>query len=61
MTVQEVTDNSQYVIYRLDNFITHNTWAVIKEVLMLDPLLWIVVLMSARWRGRRRFRRPGTT
>lgn len=46
--------------YWLDNFITHNTWAVIKEVLMLGPLLWIVVLMSARWRGRRRFRRQGT-
>ena len=47
--------------YWLDNFVTHNAWAVIKEVLMLGPLVAIVFAMSARWRGRRRFRRPGTT
>ena len=47
--------------YWLDNFVTHNAWAVIKEVLMLGPLVAIVFAMSARWRGRRRFRRRGTT
>lgn len=43
--------------YWLDNFITHNAWAVIKEVLILGPVLFI----AFRWRARRRFRRPGTT
>lgn len=43
--------------YWLDNFITHNAWAVIKEVLMLGP----ITLIAFRWRARRRSRRPGTT
>ena len=43
--------------YWLDNFITHNAWAVIKEVLILGPLAVIAFL----WRARRRSRRPGTT
>lgn len=43
--------------YWLDNFIPHNAWAVIKEVLILGPVLFI----AFRWRARRRFRRPGTT
>jgi membrane-bound metal-dependent hydrolase YbcI (DUF457 family) len=43
--------------YWLDNFITHNAWAVIKEVLMLGPVLF----MASRWRGPRRSRRPGIT
>jgi membrane-bound metal-dependent hydrolase YbcI (DUF457 family) len=44
--------------YWLDNFIPHNAWAVIKELLILGPLA--VLLMGARWRARRRSRRPGT-
>ena len=43
--------------YWLDNFITHNAWAVIKEVLILGPLAVIAFL----WQVRRRYRRPGTT
>jgi membrane-bound metal-dependent hydrolase YbcI (DUF457 family) len=43
--------------YWLDNFIPHNAWAVIKEVLMLGPVTFTAFL----WRARRRFRRPGTT
>jgi membrane-bound metal-dependent hydrolase YbcI (DUF457 family) len=43
--------------YWLDNFVTHNAWAVIKEVLILGPLAFI----AFRWRARRRSRRPGTT
>lgn len=43
--------------YWLDNFVTHNTWAVIKEIIMLGPV-WLI---ASRWRARRRFRRPGTT
>jgi len=43
--------------YWLDNFITHNAWAVIKEVLILGPLAIIAFL----WQVRRRYRRPGTT
>ena len=42
--------------YWLDNFIPHNAWAVIKEVLILGPIAVIAFL----WRGRRRSRRPGT-
>jgi inner membrane protein len=42
--------------YWLDNFITHNVWAVIKETLILGPLAF----MAFRWRARRRSRRPGT-
>jgi len=43
--------------YWLDNFVTHNAWAVIKEVLILGPLAVIAFL----WQVRRRYRRPGTT
>jgi hypothetical protein len=43
--------------YWLDNFISHNTWAVFKEVLILGPLALIAFL----WRARRRSRRPDTT
>ena len=43
--------------YWLDNFITHNAWAVFKEVLILGPIASIAFL----WRARRRSRRPGTT
>ena len=41
--------------YWLDNFITHNAWAVIKEVLILGPL----AIMAFLWQVRRRYRRPG--
>lgn len=44
--------------YWLDNFIPHNAWAVIKEILILGPVL--AVIIGARWRARRRSRRPGT-
>ena len=44
--------------YWLDNFITHNVWAVIKEILILGPPL--ALLMTFRSRGRRRSRRPDT-
>lgn len=43
--------------YWLDNFLTHNAWAVTKEIVMLGPLAFI----AFRWRGRRRSRHPGTT
>jgi membrane-bound metal-dependent hydrolase YbcI (DUF457 family) len=43
--------------YWLDNFITHNAWAVAKEVLILGPIASIAFL----WRARRHSRRPGTT
>jgi membrane-bound metal-dependent hydrolase YbcI (DUF457 family) len=43
--------------YWLDNFFTHNAWAVTKEILMLGPLVFI----AFRWRARRRFRLRGTT
>ena len=43
--------------YWLPNFIPHNAWAVVKEVLILGPLAIIAFL----WRVRRRYRRPGTT
>jgi len=42
--------------YWLDNFITHNAWAVFTEIVILGPVLFI----AARWRARRRFRHPGT-
>ena len=42
--------------YWLDNFITHNAWAVIKEMLILGPL----AVMAFLWQVRRRYRRPGT-
>jgi membrane-bound metal-dependent hydrolase YbcI (DUF457 family) len=45
--------------YWLDNFIPHNTWAVVKEILILGPIA--AALMAVRWRARRRSRRPGTT
>jgi inner membrane protein len=45
--------------YWLDNFITHNVWAVAKELLILGPPL--VLLIAFRSRGRRRSRRQGTT
>jgi membrane-bound metal-dependent hydrolase YbcI (DUF457 family) len=45
--------------YWLDNFIPHNAWAVIKEILILGPAA--AVLIAFRWRARRRSRRPGTT
>ena len=41
--------------YWLSNFITHNAWAVVKEVLILGPLAVIAFL----WQVRRRYRRPG--
>jgi membrane-bound metal-dependent hydrolase YbcI (DUF457 family) len=40
--------------YWLDNFITHNAWAVIKEVIILGPLAVIAFL----WQVRRRYRQP---
>ena len=45
--------------YWLDNFITHNLWAVTTEILILGPVL--AVLMAFRWRARRRSHHPGTT
>jgi membrane-bound metal-dependent hydrolase YbcI (DUF457 family) len=41
--------------YWLDNFYTHNGWAVIKEVLILGP----IALIAFRWRAQRRSRPPG--
>jgi membrane-bound metal-dependent hydrolase YbcI (DUF457 family) len=43
--------------YWLSNFIPHNVWAVIKEVLILGPL----AIMAFLWQVRRRYRRRGTT
>ena len=43
--------------YWLDNFITHNAWAVFKEVVILGPIASLAFL----WRARPRSRRPGTT
>jgi membrane-bound metal-dependent hydrolase YbcI (DUF457 family) len=42
--------------YWLDNFITQNTWAVIKEILILGP----IAITAFLWQVRRRYRRPGT-
>jgi membrane-bound metal-dependent hydrolase YbcI (DUF457 family) len=44
--------------YWLDNFITHNVWAVTLEILILGPVLAIV--MSVRSRVRHRSRHRGT-
>jgi hypothetical protein len=44
--------------YWLDNFITHNVWAVTKELLILGPLLAVVT--AFRLRARRRSRRQDT-
>ena len=41
--------------YWLDNFFTHNAWAVIKEILMLGP----IAISAFLWQVRRRYRRPG--
>jgi LexA-binding, inner membrane-associated putative hydrolase len=41
--------------YWLDNFFTHNAWAVLKEILILGPIAFI----AFQWRARRRSRRPG--
>jgi membrane-bound metal-dependent hydrolase YbcI (DUF457 family) len=43
--------------YWLDNFLSHNAWAVATEILILGPIAAIAFL----WRARRRSRRPGTT
>jgi membrane-bound metal-dependent hydrolase YbcI (DUF457 family) len=44
--------------YWLDNFISHNLWAVAREILILGPPLAIV--MATRLRARRRSHRPDT-
>jgi membrane-bound metal-dependent hydrolase YbcI (DUF457 family) len=44
--------------YWLDNFISHNLWAVAREVLILGPVFAAVTAL--RWRARRRSRHPGT-
>ena len=44
--------------YWLDNFITHNLWAVTREILILGPVLALVTAL--RWRARRRYHRPDT-
>ena len=41
--------------YWLDNFYTHNAWAVIKEILILGP----ITITAFLWQVRRRYRRPG--
>lgn len=43
--------------YWLPNFISHNAWAVAKEILMLGPLF--LLLRAFRWREPRRSRHPG--
>ena len=43
--------------YWLDNFITHNLWAVTLELLILGPALAVVTAL--RWRAQRRSRHPG--
>jgi len=45
--------------YWLDNFYTHNGWAVLKELLILGPVAAVVT--AFRSRARRRSRHPGTT
>jgi membrane-bound metal-dependent hydrolase YbcI (DUF457 family) len=40
--------------YWLDNFFTHNAWAVIKEILILGPFTFIAFLWRARRRSRHR-------
>jgi membrane-bound metal-dependent hydrolase YbcI (DUF457 family) len=44
--------------YWLPNFLSHNAWAVARELLMLAPIAAAVTAL--RWRARRRCRRPGT-
>jgi membrane-bound metal-dependent hydrolase YbcI (DUF457 family) len=44
--------------YWLDNFISHNLWAVARELLILGPVLALVTALRSR--ARRRSRRPGT-
>ena len=44
--------------YWLPNFLTHNAWAVAKELLILGPPL--LALTAFRSRARRRCRHPGT-
>jgi hypothetical protein len=44
--------------YWLDNFLTHNLWAVTKELLILGPVLAVVI--AIRSRARRRFPRQDT-
>lgn len=44
--------------YWLDNFLAHNAWAVVSEILILGPL--VVVSRLVRSRGPRRCRRPDT-
>ena len=44
--------------YWLDNFISHNAWAVAKEILILGPVL--AAVMSVRSRARRRSHRQDT-
>jgi hypothetical protein len=46
--------------YWLDNFFTHNAWAVIKEVLILGPLAFIAFSIRSRRRARRRSRLQDT-
>ena len=45
--------------YWLDNFISHNLWAVAREILILGPVL--ALLIAFRSRAQRRSRHPGTT
>lgn len=44
--------------YWLDNFISHNLWAVAREILILGPVF--AVATALRSRAQRRSRRPGT-
>ncbi len=44
--------------YWLDNFVSHNVWAVAREVLILGPVLAAVIALRSR--APRRSRRPGT-
>ena len=44
--------------YWLTNFIAHNAWAVMKEIVILGPLFLLIT--AFRWRARRRSRHPGT-
>ena len=44
--------------YWLDNFISHNAWAVARELLILGPMAAVLTLLRSR--GRRRFRHRGT-
>jgi hypothetical protein len=47
--------------YWLDNFITHNTWAVLKEVLILAPLAIVIRYWRTRTQqNQTRNREPGT-